>query len=210
MPDQTYLFRDHTVQCRLDADFQAWLQELAEGEAVILCDYHLYQSYHHWFAPHPVIKVPAGEAHKTQSTADYIIAELMKLQAGKKTRLIAVGGALTSVVSFFALLMILVGIVSLFLRWRDRLYEAPLARKPGTPGRPRKRGARLSAGGKALHGLDFDHQALILVGREQVVRRRSRGLVAIIVCALARAVKLHAACVDRVAAAAASQPGQQE
>lgn len=96
MPDQTYLFRDHTVQCRLDADFQAWLQELAEGEAVILCDYHLYQSYHHWFAPHPVIKVPAGEAHKTQSTADYIIAELMKLQAGKKTRLIAVGGGVVS------------------------------------------------------------------------------------------------------------------
>lgn len=92
MSTQTYLFRDHPVHCQMDADCAAWLQSIPVGEAVILCDYHIYQTYHRWFQPHPVIKIPAGEAHKIQSTADTIIAELMKYEAGRKTRLIAVGG----------------------------------------------------------------------------------------------------------------------
>jgi len=43
-------------------------------------------------AGYPVIKIPAGEAHKTQQSVDYIIEELLKLEAGKDTWLVAVGG----------------------------------------------------------------------------------------------------------------------
>ncbi len=88
----SFSFPTQEVQCYLNQPFRRLSEITAPADSVIITDYHVYRHHHEAMAGYPVIKIPAGEAHKTQQSVDYIIEELLKLEAGKDTWLVAVGG----------------------------------------------------------------------------------------------------------------------
>ena len=79
------------------------LRELTDpAHTVILTDYHIYSAHHRLFTDYPVIKIAPGESHKTQATIDHVIHELIKLEAGKDTTLVGVGGGVVTDLAGFA------------------------------------------------------------------------------------------------------------
>ena len=97
-----YSFPDKTVSIYSDEPFEV-LRELTDpAHTVILTDYHIYSAHHRLFTDYPVIKIAPGESHKTQATIDHIIHELIKLEAGKDTTLVGVGGGVVTDLAGFA------------------------------------------------------------------------------------------------------------
>lgn len=91
-----YKFSQKEVSCYFDADFMS-IDILAAGASIIfITDKNVYSHNEDKFKHCPTIKIPAGEIHKNQATADFIIAELIKLGANKDTMLIGVGGGVVT------------------------------------------------------------------------------------------------------------------
>ena len=91
-----YQFSEKKVSYYFDAEF-SFLEELADKKnVVIITDENVYQYHAGKFAGYNVIKFPAGEQYKNQSTVDRIINELIKLEADKNTVLIGVGGGVVT------------------------------------------------------------------------------------------------------------------
>lgn len=91
-----YRFSNDVVSCYFDADFKS-IDTLAAGSSIIfVTDENVFSLHKEKFQNYPTIKIPAGEANKNQVTADFIIAELIRLEANKDTMLIAVGGGVVT------------------------------------------------------------------------------------------------------------------
>jgi len=91
-----YTFSQKKVSCYFDADFSALKELVKDDEIVMVTDENVFTKHAEKFSGYPVIRFAAGEQYKQQSTVDYIIAELIKLGAGKNTLLIGVGGGVVS------------------------------------------------------------------------------------------------------------------
>lgn len=92
----SFSFPGQEVQCYLNQPFSRLSEIIPPSSSVIITDYHVYKHHHAAMAGYPVIKIPAGETHKTQQSVDYINEQLLKLEAGKDTWLIAVGGGVVT------------------------------------------------------------------------------------------------------------------
>ena len=85
-----------------DASFD-YLSEIVQKEQTILItDQHVYNSHSKIFDGWKTIVIPAGEVHKQQSTVDYIIGELIILQADRNTFIVGVGGGVVTDISGYA------------------------------------------------------------------------------------------------------------
>ena len=91
-----YKFSQKNVNCYFDADFSLIKELTGNATLVLVTDENLYQHYQDRFIAYPVIKIPAGEAHKIQATVDFVVEELLKLGADKNILLIAVGGGVVT------------------------------------------------------------------------------------------------------------------
>jgi len=92
--EYTYAYK--TVTSYFDGEF-SFINELAgEADIVIITDENVFQHHAGKLTAYPVIKFPAGEMYKNQSTVDTIIRELIKLGAHKNTYLIGAGGGVVT------------------------------------------------------------------------------------------------------------------
>ena len=91
-----HLFSEKRVPYYFDAEFSYLEQIVPKEKVVIITDENLYALYAEKFSGWRVIKFTAGEQYKNQQTVDYIIAELIKLEAAKDCFLIGVGGGVVT------------------------------------------------------------------------------------------------------------------
>ncbi len=92
----THNFSGKDIPFYFDAEFSALEQLIPRENAVIITDENLHGLHREKFTGWRVITIPAGELFKNQQTADHIIGELIKLEAGKETFLVGVGGGVVT------------------------------------------------------------------------------------------------------------------
>ena len=90
------IFSEKTVTYYFDAEFLYLKQLVKKENVVILTDENVYAHHSKKFEGYKLIKFPAGEQYKNQTTVDQIINELIKLEADKNTMLIGVGGGVVT------------------------------------------------------------------------------------------------------------------
>ena len=96
MQTSEYTFSKKTVSCYFDADFSALPALVKDANIIIITDEHVFDHHAEKLSAYPLIKFAAGEANKKQSTVDFIIKELIRLEATKNTFLIGVGGGVVT------------------------------------------------------------------------------------------------------------------
>jgi 3-dehydroquinate synthase len=75
----------------------SWLKQIIDvRRSIFITDEHVYSIYQKKFNKWNTIIIPSGERHKTQATADYIIAQLIERNADRKTTLVGVGGGVVT------------------------------------------------------------------------------------------------------------------
>ncbi len=85
-----------------DASFN-YLSEIVQKEqTVLITDQHVFNSHSKIFDGWKTIVLPAGEEHKQQATVDYIIGELIILQADRNTFIVGVGGGVVTDITGYA------------------------------------------------------------------------------------------------------------
>jgi len=84
------------VSFYFDAVFGDLEKICSKEKVIVLTDENIYGLHQQRFTGYRVIKIPAGEQNKNQRTVDNIIAELIKLEAGKDSFLVGVGGGVVT------------------------------------------------------------------------------------------------------------------
>lgn len=70
---------------------------------VVITDENIFNLHQKRFKTYKTIVLPAGEEHKTQSTVDRVIQQLIELEADRKTTLVGVGGGvITDITGYVA------------------------------------------------------------------------------------------------------------
>ena len=87
-----YRFSDKTTHYFFDVDF-SYLEKLVDkGHSILITDENVFRLQQKKFKGWQTIVIKAGESYKTQDTVDSVIAQLLQLEADRKTFLIGVGG----------------------------------------------------------------------------------------------------------------------
>ena len=84
------------VSFYFDAAFADLAKTTSTKNIVILTDENIYNLHQAKFSGYSLIKISAGEQNKNQQTVDLVIAELIKLEAGKDVFLLGVGGGVVT------------------------------------------------------------------------------------------------------------------
>ncbi|MGG9972373.1 3-dehydroquinate synthase [Ferruginibacter sp. SUN002] len=90
------------VKYFFDADFSYLETITSKNNTVIITDDNVFKSQPSRFEGWKTIVIKAGEEHKQQSTVDYIISELIKLGADRKTFVVGVGGGVVTDITGYA------------------------------------------------------------------------------------------------------------
>ena len=96
MDKTVYVFSERKVSVYFDASFSFLKELISEKYPVILTDENVFRHHSIAFSKYPVIQIAAGEEHKSPSSVDHIIRELISLGAGKDTLLIGIGGGVVT------------------------------------------------------------------------------------------------------------------
>ncbi len=91
-----YTFAEKKVACCFDADLSLLPELAGRKNIVIITDENVYRHHAARLDAYPVIRFPAGEEHKNQSTADGIIRQLIQLGVNKDHLLVGVGGGVVT------------------------------------------------------------------------------------------------------------------
>lgn len=95
-------FSGSKVDYYFDASF-SYINEITDSNnAILITDENLFQLHQQKFKDYKTIVIPAGEAHKQQATVDFIIAQLIKLEADRKTFIVGVGGGVVTDITGYA------------------------------------------------------------------------------------------------------------
>ena len=96
-------FSNSTVEFVLDGKFATIGKMVDKLKAIYITDENVYALHQQIFKGKPTIVIPAGEAHKQQSTVDFIIEALLNFGANRQSVLIGVGGGVvTDMVGYVA------------------------------------------------------------------------------------------------------------
>jgi 3-dehydroquinate synthase len=96
MTKAEYTFSEKTVAYYFDADFSFLEQLVSKENTVLITDDNVFAMHQQKFDSWKTIVIKAGEEHKQQSTADYIISELIRLEADRKTFVVGIGGGVVT------------------------------------------------------------------------------------------------------------------
>jgi shikimate kinase / 3-dehydroquinate synthase len=96
MHTSEYKFSQKAVSCYFDADFTSIADLAKDANVIVVTDENVFSHHAAKLSAFPVIKFAAGEEHKNQATVDFIIGELIKLDAHKNTFLVGVGGGVVT------------------------------------------------------------------------------------------------------------------
>jgi len=96
MHQEHFTFSSKNYNCYYNADFSSLERLVSKDKAVIITDKNIASYYSHKFISWSTIIIEPGEKYKQQATADYIINELINLQADRETIIIAIGGGVVT------------------------------------------------------------------------------------------------------------------
>jgi 3-dehydroquinate synthase len=89
-------FSEKKVAYYFDADFSYLEQLVPKGNTILITDENVFQLQGQKFKGWKTIVIKAGEEHKQQTTADYIIEQLIKFEADRKTFVVGIGGGVVT------------------------------------------------------------------------------------------------------------------
>jgi 3-dehydroquinate synthase len=96
------IFSEKIVAYYFDASF-LYLDELLDREnTVLITDENVFQLHQQKFEGWKTIVIKAGEEHKQQATVDFIITQLITLEADRKTFIVGVGGGVVTDITGYA------------------------------------------------------------------------------------------------------------
>jgi shikimate kinase / 3-dehydroquinate synthase len=96
------IFSEKKVAYYFDAPF-LYLDELLDRKnAVLITDENVFQLHQQKFEGWKTIVIKAGEEHKQQATVDFIITQLITLEADRKTFIVGVGGGVVTDITGYA------------------------------------------------------------------------------------------------------------
>jgi 3-dehydroquinate synthase len=96
------IFSEKKVAYYFDASF-LYLDELLDRKnAVLITDENVFQLHQQKFEGWKTIVIKAGEEHKQQATVDFIITQLITLEADRKTFIVGVGGGVVTDITGYA------------------------------------------------------------------------------------------------------------
>ena len=102
MKKALYQFSHSTVECYFDCDFSIIHERYANSRVIFVTDEHIASLHSHRFKESSLICIPAGENFKIQQTVNFILEELLRLQADRETLLVGVGGGVVTDITGFA------------------------------------------------------------------------------------------------------------
>ena len=104
-----YTFSGKKVTYFLDASFSQLEEVVPKDKLIVVTDKTVF-SHHPGLAKFKLIVIPAGELHKNQATVDFIIQELIRLEADRNTFVVGVGGGVVTDITGFAACIYMRGI----------------------------------------------------------------------------------------------------
>ena len=97
-----YSFSEKKVSYYFDASFSLLQDLVPVATTVLITDENVFNQHKEKFEGWKTVVIKAGEEHKQQSTVDYIISELIKLEADRKTFIVGVGGGVVTDITGYA------------------------------------------------------------------------------------------------------------
>ncbi|MEI8059060.1 MAG: 3-dehydroquinate synthase [Ferruginibacter sp.] len=101
MTKTEYNFTDKKVAYYFDATL-SYLEVLTKkNSTVLITDENIFRLHQQKFEGWKTIVIKAGEAYKQQSTVDYIVSELIRFEADRKTFIVGIGGGVVTDIAGF-------------------------------------------------------------------------------------------------------------
>lgn len=97
-----YTFSGKEVKYYLDASFSSINNIVPREKSIVITDENVCKAYASMLSGFKTIVIPAGEQHKNQSTVNYIIEQLIRLEADRQSMVIGVGGGVVTDITGFA------------------------------------------------------------------------------------------------------------
>jgi len=91
-----YIFSHGTVNCLFDEQFNETSIGCNKEQVIVITDDHVLNLHAEKLEGFRVISIKPGEHNKTQATVDDIIRQLLKMEAGKETMIIGMGGGVVT------------------------------------------------------------------------------------------------------------------
>jgi 3-dehydroquinate synthase len=95
-------FSEKKVTYYFDANFSLLYELTEQATTVLITDENVFALHQNKFSGWKTIVIKAGEEHKQQSTVDYIISELIRLEADRKTFIVGIGGGVVTDITGYA------------------------------------------------------------------------------------------------------------
>ncbi len=102
MTKADYAFSEKKVTYYFDASFSFLNEVVIKSNVILITDENVFQLHHAKFEGWKTIVIKAGEEFKQQGTVDYIINQLIQLEADRKTFIVGVGGGVVTDITGYA------------------------------------------------------------------------------------------------------------
>lgn len=102
MTKAEYTFSEKKVSYYFDASFLLLEELTSKQQTVLVTDENIFQLHNEKFEGWKTIVIKAGEEFKQQPAVDYIISELIKLEADRKTVVVGIGGGVVTDITGYA------------------------------------------------------------------------------------------------------------
>lgn len=97
-----YTFSGKKVTYYLDASFSFLKDIVPVNRSIVVTDETVYQACAGSLSGYKTIVIPAGEQHKNQSTVNFILDELIRMEADRQSFLVGMGGGVVTDIAGFA------------------------------------------------------------------------------------------------------------
>jgi 3-dehydroquinate synthase len=95
-------FSEKKVAYYFDANFSLLYELTEQANTVLITDENVFKLHQNKFSGWKTIVIKAGEEHKQQNTVDFIISELIRLEADRKTFIVGIGGGVVTDITGYA------------------------------------------------------------------------------------------------------------
>lgn len=96
-----YTFSGKKVKYFLNASISGLEDVVSKDKIIIITDENVFNHHPEWEVYKKIV-IPAGEQHKTQSTVNFIIDQLIKHEADRKSFIVGIGGGVVTDITGFA------------------------------------------------------------------------------------------------------------
>jgi 3-dehydroquinate synthase len=102
MTKKEFPFSEKAVAVYFNAAFTFLDSIIDRSASVIITDRNIFNLYQQKFTGWRTVVIPSGEEHKQQSTIDFIIQQLIELEADRNTFIVGIGGGVVTDIAGYA------------------------------------------------------------------------------------------------------------